>query len=384
MRNEEMIIDVADPMFTKTIRSRQNDKNGLKITVYVREKGQPIDLTGYAVKYEATNHTGGFIRDEAQIVDAKNGVFAYTLSAQAVSTSDDWTAYFVIEKGTERMSTPDIRITLRRDVKEGNMKIENYISEFDGAIERVKGYRKEIDEANQKIGELKPYIQSQFEATNQKIKGITPYIDEQYLKTNKKIEELGVSIAANGVVKKVGDTMTGPLVIDHKGVESPLQISNLSGKFQFLLQKDWNALESGTVDGKAKNLQVTGQNDTVLEKVQVKAKEFIIDGTVKQVTDTGWVNLPINGAGSVPDRMLKYKRSGEQISVIGSVTHASNVNVFAMLPAGCKPVQNIAFPALAYGNEPTVCEVTVKSDGGIFVNGVQSGHTIHIAMNFLI
>ncbi|MBG9615807.1 hypothetical protein ABE15_22175, partial [Bacillus cereus] len=109
-----------------------------------------------------------------------------------------------------------------------------------------------------------------------------------------------------------------------------------------------------------------------------------IDGTVKQGTDTGWVNLPINGAESVPDRMLKYKRSGEQISVIGSVTHASNVNVFATLPVGCKPVQNIAFPALAYGNVPTICEVTVKSDGGIFVNGVQSGNTVHIAMNFLI
>ncbi|MBG9614873.1 BppU family phage baseplate upper protein [Bacillus cereus] len=384
MRNEEMMIDLADPVFTKTIRSRQNDKNGLKLTVYVREKGEKVDLTGYVLKYEATNHTGVFIRDDAQIVDAKNGVFSYTFTSQAVSTSDDWTAYFVMEKSTERMSTPDIRIQLRRDVKEGNIKIENYISEFDGAMERVKGYRKEIDEANQKIGELKPYIQSQFEATNQKIKGITSYIDEQYLKTNKKVEELGASIAANGVVKKAGDIMAGALAIEHKGTEAPLQISNLFGKFQFLLQKDWNALESGTVDGKAKNLQVTGQNDTVLEKVQVKAKEFIIDGTVKQGTDTGWVNLPINGAESVPDRMLKYKRSGEQISVIGSVTHASNVNVFATLPVGCKPVQNIAFPALAYGNVPTICEVTVKSDGGIFVNGVQSGNTVHIAMNFLI
>ncbi|AOM13803.1 BppU family phage baseplate upper protein [Bacillus thuringiensis] len=213
MRNEEIMLDVADPVYTKIIRSRQNDKNGLKLTVYVREKGQPIDLTGYAVKYEATNHIGRFIRDDAQIMDAKNGVFAYTLSVQAVSTLDDWTAYFVMEKGAERMSTPDIRIQLRRDVKEGNIKIENYISEFDGAIERVKEYRKELDEANQKIGELKPYIQSQFEATNQKIKEITPYIDEQYLKTNKKIEELSASIAANGVVKKVGDTMTGDLTV---------------------------------------------------------------------------------------------------------------------------------------------------------------------------
>ncbi|MED2252552.1 BppU family phage baseplate upper protein, partial [Bacillus thuringiensis] len=51
-----------------------------------------LDLTGYVVKYEATNHTGVFIRDDAQIVDAKNGVFSYTFTAQAVSTSDDWTA----------------------------------------------------------------------------------------------------------------------------------------------------------------------------------------------------------------------------------------------------------------------------------------------------
>ena len=40
MRNEEIIIDLADPVFTKTIRSRQNDQNGLKLTVYVREKGK--------------------------------------------------------------------------------------------------------------------------------------------------------------------------------------------------------------------------------------------------------------------------------------------------------------------------------------------------------
>ncbi|EOO28225.1 hypothetical protein IIU_05851, partial [Bacillus cereus VD133] len=42
------------------------------------------------------------------------------------------------------------------------------------------------------------------------------------------------------------------------------------------------------------------------------------------------------------------------------------------------------FPALAYGNVPTVCEVTVKNDGGIFVNGVQSGNTVHIAVIYSI
>ncbi|MGX5633237.1 BppU family phage baseplate upper protein, partial [Bacillus thuringiensis] len=86
----------------------------------------------------------------------------------------------------------------------------------------------------------------------------------------------------------------------------------------------------------------------------------------------------------VPDRVLKYKRTGNQVSVIGSIRNAKNVQVFATLPSGFRPVQNIAFPALAYGAVPTVCEVTVKSDGGIFVNGVQSGNTIHIVANFML
>ncbi|PGY49739.1 hypothetical protein COE09_20520, partial [Bacillus thuringiensis] len=90
------------------------------------------------------------------------------------------------------------------------------------------------------------------------------------------------------------------------------------------------------------------------------------------------------GVENVPDKFLKYKRSGEQISVIGSVKYLANTTVFATLPAGFRPFQNIAFPALAYGNGPTVCEVTVKSDGGIFLNGVQNGNIIHIAISFLI
>ncbi|MCT4573461.1 pyocin knob domain-containing protein, partial [Bacillus thuringiensis] len=74
---------------------------------------------------------------------------------------DDWTAYFVMEKSTERMSTPDIRITLRRDVKEGNIKIENYISEFDKALEMIKGYQKQIDEANKRVNELTAAVTGQ-------------------------------------------------------------------------------------------------------------------------------------------------------------------------------------------------------------------------------
>lgn len=426
MRNEEIIIDLADPVFTKTIRSRQNDKNGLKITVYAREKGIKLDLTGYAVKYEATNHTGVFIRDDAQIVDVKNGVFAYTLSSQAVSTSDDWTAYFVFEKSNERMSTPDIRITLRRDVKEGNIKIENYISEFDKALEMVKGYQKQIDEANKRINELTAAV------TGQKYQ-LWKVTDDDGSSV-----DLAANIDLNTIVKsgfyvgsQLKNTPNNSIYTWFVAVESSsnaalvqkatllgnwneiyIRINN-SGKWsewsRLVLEKEIVPKTGGTYTGtthfNTDNAIVIGSRSykTVLHKGAQgqlviapsteeqgdewdwsKRVEIRTDGTIKQATDIGWINLPTTGVENVPDRILKYKRSGEQISVIGSVRNPANTTIFAVLPVGFRPVQNIAFPALAYGNGPTVCEITVKSDGGIFVNGVQSGNTIHIAINFLI
>ncbi|PGW52268.1 hypothetical protein COE14_22890 [Bacillus thuringiensis] len=393
MRNEEIIIDLADPVFTKTIRSRQNDKNGLKITVYVREKGQNVDLTGYAVKYEAINQIGLFVRDDAEIVDAKNGVFSYTLSSQAVSTSDDWTAYFVMEKSTERMSTPDIRITLRRDVKEGNIKIENYISEF----EIIK---KTLDELQQKLSTMDVVKRS-----GDTMPGNLLFDRAGIANTNK------IAFSTAGVEElnfyQTGDGYYG--IRDVKGNQGVWDYNRNNKTFNVSantnLVKKAGDIINGLLEFKIDNAIVLGSRSykTVIHKGAQgelifapstkeqgdswdwsKRVEFRTDGTIRQAYDTGWINLPTTGVETIADRIMKYKRSGEQISVIGSVKYLANTTVFATLPAGFRPVQNIAFPALAYGNGPTVCEVTVKSDGGIFLNGVQNGNVIHIAMSFLI
>ncbi|HDR3343483.1 TPA: BppU family phage baseplate upper protein [Bacillus cereus] len=393
MRNEEIIIDLADPVFTKTIRSRQNDKNGLKITVNVREKGQLVDLTGYAVKYEAINQVGLFVRDDAQIVDAKNGVFSYTLSSQAVSTSDDWTAYFVMEKSTERMSTPDIRITLRRDVKEGNIKIENYISEF----EIIK---KTLDELQQKLnamdvvrksGDTMPgnlLFDRAGTANTNKIAFSTAGVEElNFYQTgdgyygirdvkgnqgvwdyNRNNKTFNVSSNTN-LVKKAGDIING--LLEFK-VDNAIVLGSRS--FKSVIHKG----SQGELIF-APSTQEQGDSWDWSKRV-----EFRTDGTIRQATDTGWIKLPTTGVENVANRDMKYKRSGENISVIGSVRNPQNEAVFATLPVGFRPVQHIAFPALAYGYTPAVCEVTIKPDGGIFVNGVPSGSTVHIAMSFLI
>ncbi len=391
MRNEEIIIDLADPVFTKTIRSRQNDKNGLKITVYVREKGQNVDLTGYAVKYEAINQVGLFVRDDAQIVDAKNGVFSYTLSSQAVSTSDDWTAYFVMEKSTERMSTPDIRITLRRDVKEGNIKIENYISEFDKLKKQIDALQQAVDKMDvvkRSGGIMTGYLTMRptpgsnigvgFNSEDKLLDiGLVGASDGQfYLKDWKNNKALldksptGVfNVFADNLLKKAGDIING--LLEYKS-DNAIVLGSRSYK---------TVIHKGAQGELIFAPSTKEQGDTWDWSKRV---EFRTDGTIRQANDTGWINLPTTGVETIADRIMKYKRSGEQISVIGSVRNPANTTVFATLPVGFRPVQNIAFPALAYGAVPTVCEVTVKSDGGIFVNGVQNGNTIHIAMSFSI
>ena len=391
MRNEEIMIDLADPVFTKTIRSRQNDKNGLKLTVYVREKGQIVDLTGYAVKYEAINQVGLFVRDDAQIVDAKNGVFSYTLSSQAVSTSDDWTAYFVMEKSTERMSTPDIRITLKRDVKEGNIKIENYISEFDKL-------KKQIDALQQAVDKMDVVKRSGGIMTGYLTMRPTPGSNIGVgFNSEDKLLDIGLVGASDGQFY-LKDWKNNKVLLD----KSPTGVFNV---FADNLLKKAGDIINGLLEFKSDNAIILGSRSfkSVIHKGSQgelifapstkeqgdswdwsKRVEFRTDGTIRQAYDTGWINLPTTGVENVPDRILKYKRSGEQISVIGSVKYLANTTVFATLPAGFRPVQSIAFPALAYGNGPTACEVTVKSDGGIFLNGVQNGNIIHIAMSFLI
>ncbi|MEC2861458.1 BppU family phage baseplate upper protein [Bacillus cereus] len=421
MRNEEIIIDLADPVFTKTIRSRQNDKNGLKLTVYVREKGQNVDLTGYAVKYEATNYTGVFIRDDAQIVDAKNGVFSYTFTSQAVSTSDDWTAYFVMEKSTERMSTPDIRITLRRDVKEGNIKIENYISDFDNLKKQIDALQQAVDKMDvvkRSGGIMTGYLTMRptpgsnigvgFNSEDKLLDvGLVGVSDGQfYLKDwkNNKVmldkSPTGVfNVYADNLLKKTGDVITGTFRFNSIAQMLMTQPDSATGPSARGLHYADKETDGSVNRGGIGRFKGANNGDEYLymgfgANPWDSQSGLIVrpDGSAtlkgKKIAtadnDTGWINLPTNGVENVPDRNLKYKRSGEQITVIGSVRNPVNTTIFATLPTGFRPVQNIAFPALAYGNGPTVCEVTVKSDGGIFVNGVQSGNTIHIAMNFLI
>ncbi|WP_404520502.1 BppU family phage baseplate upper protein [Bacillus sp. RC251] len=131
-----------------TIKARENDRNGFKVIGNLRERGKSVDLTGFAVFYEAISPLGFFVRDNAVVTNIKDGVFEYTVSKEAVSSSGVWIGYFAFEKGTERFTTQDIRLSLGCDVKSGSIQLENYIAEFDKIKKQVDALQLAVDKAD--------------------------------------------------------------------------------------------------------------------------------------------------------------------------------------------------------------------------------------------
>ncbi|MCQ6306056.1 BppU family phage baseplate upper protein [Bacillus cereus] len=394
MRNEEIMLDLADPVFTKTIRSRQNDKNGLKLTVYVREKGQKVDLTGYVVKYEATNHTGVFIRDDAQIVDAKNGAFSYLFTSQAVSASDDWTAYFVMEKSTERMSTPDIRITLKRDVKEGNIKIENYISEFDKLKKQIDALQQAVDKIDvvkRSGGIMTGYL------TMRPTSGSNIGVG---FNSEDKLLDIGLVGASDGQFY-LKDWKNNKVLLD----KSPTGVFNV---FADNLLKKAGDIINGLLEFKSDNAIVLGSRSykTVIHKGAQgelifapstkeqgdtwdwsKRVEFRTDGTIKQATDTDWIQISINtvNASNVEGRQVtRAKRNGDQVSVIGSLKNVKEGQVVFNVPVAMRPAQQITDVVIIAGPPYSICEFNIETSGNVRIYNITTDKIIHFSINYLV
>ncbi|MEN3133076.1 BppU family phage baseplate upper protein [Bacillus cereus] len=395
MRNEVIVIDLADPICTKTIRSRQNDKNGLKLTVHLKENGKIVVLTGYAVKYEAINQWGQFIRDDAKIVDAGKGIFEYTLSPEAVSTPAEWLAYFVIEKSnTERTSTPDIRIVLRRDVKEGNIKIENYISEFDKLKKQIDALQQAVDKADvvKRSGgmmtgylTMRPTLGSNigvgFNSEDKVLDiGLVGVSDGQlYLKdwkNNKVLLEKSPTgvfhVFADNLLKKAGDTITG--LLECKS-DNAIVLGSRSYKTVFHKGAQGELIFAPSTKE---------QGDTWDWS---KGVTFRTDGTIKQATDTGWIQMSINtaNASNVEGRQVtRAKRNGDQVSVIGSLKNIKEGQVVFNIPTALRPAQQITDVVIIAGPPYSICEFNIETGGNVRIYNITTDKIIHFSINYLV
>ncbi|MCW1941752.1 phage baseplate upper protein [Bacillus anthracis] len=342
MRNETIIIDLSSPSLAKTIYSRQNDKNGLKLTVYLREYGKPVDLTGYAVKYEAAGQSSNFVRVDAKVIDAAKGIFEYIFSKEAVSTSSLWLAYFAFEKGEERFTTQDLKIVLGSDVKQGNIPIENYIAEFDKLKKQIDALQVAVDKADvvkrsggTMVGNLimDATVGGESRVLFQTGPTGTDQVGFRHIVSNNTTAfrdyRRGLSVwdwngsvfnvyADTNLVKKTGDVMTGDLTVQKNSPAINLTVPDGS-KSARIFYNAGNTVDYGlqiiTPTGKA-FLRTTGESE--VREIATKDK------------DTDWTNLTlINGVTNQSGKTSRIKRTGNTVCLNMNVIGVKNNHIIA-------------------------------------------------------
>lgn len=208
------------------IFGRLTDGNLRKITVNITNEGEPIDLTGWTIRFEGV--TGGHAKIfdvlGVNLLDAKNGKFEYTFSKTAFSATGAYkNAYFAIEKDDKRETTNDIKIVVEKvadlDAKDAetvvtelNKTIALINQKYDELNGRVDVYEGDIADLenwlsaqkaeintiisdtettfNQKLSE----IQEKLDATNQAIENGDFYNKTE---TDSKIESVNSAITAH-------------------------------------------------------------------------------------------------------------------------------------------------------------------------------------------
>ncbi|MBZ4222502.1 phage baseplate upper protein [Bacillus wiedmannii] len=408
MRTETMLIDLANMSMTRTISSRENDRNGFKIIVPLKERGKPVDLTGYVVKYEAISPYGNFVRDDVVVTSAKDGVFEYIVSKEAVSSSGVWIGYFAFEKGTERFTTQDIRISLGSDVKQGSIQIENYIAEFDKLKKQIDALQIAVDKANvvkksgdtmtgdlklERTGTLARDIQWSKDNVIQTNLGMNSanklrLYDNVNALTAFEYDTVSKSfnVLSNTNLLKKAEVFTD---ITQPNGDSVIQASNATNDILQMVLDAGRGFRTIYAAGSALNVPSPGVGIRGFANMQGLTYGYIIATDNRNRTwtnfingagwqgwvnvngndkDTTWTNLTlINGATVDAGNTPKYIRKGDVVYIVGAVTNITDSMTIVNLPTGLKPTSNCAF-AVAYlstDSKKYTGEINVRPDGRI-------------------
>lgn len=382
----------------RTITARENDRNGFKIVGNLKERGKAVDLTGFAVFYEAISPLGFFVRDIAVITNFRDGVFEYTVSKEAVSSAGVWVGYFAFEKGTERFTTQDIRISLAFDVKSGSVQLENYIAEFDKLKKQIDDLQLAVDKANvvkksgdTMTGDLKFDVSNgnreitatngtndlykwimrgtNFEFFNQSLnKGIFNY--------NNTTGMFNVTADTN-LLKKTGDTMTGALYLRNNWEHA---IPDGSKGVTVVVNEPLNKWAIGPK---------VGGNTTWANELSMDLNTGTITvADLKTKKDTDWTPLTLlNGVKQQSSQPASaVKRSGNVVNIVCAITDFKDKQVIANVPAIFRPDREMLFTCNYFqGLVLKNGYVIIKPNGDIYLEGLESTVSLYrFALTYIV
>lgn len=382
----------------RTITARENDRNGFKIVGNLKERGKAVDLTGFAVFYEAISPLGFFVRDIAVITNFRDGVFEYTVSKEAVSSAGVWVGYFAFEKGTERFTTQDIRISLGSDVKQGNIPIGNYIAEFDNLKKQIDALQLAVDKADivkrsgdTMTGKLwfsgaskgiawqensKEVADLIYNGRNIFLRGkpvdgtiynaVTYDIDKNYFNVQ----------SETNLLKKAGDTMSGNLGLDISGGSKVVRGTTASGS-----RSGFEFREDG--------LQLYDWENTRQVMQYIKANNTLkFYSNVNFNKDTDWTPLTLlNGVKQQSSQPASaVKRSGNVVNIVCAITDFKDKQVIANVPAIFRPDREMLFTCNYFqGLVLKNGYVIVKPNGDIYLEGLEATVSLYrFALTYIV
>ncbi|MDA2621637.1 hypothetical protein PDQ07_27725, partial [Bacillus cereus] len=288
-------------------------------------------------------------------------------SKEAVSSAGVWVGYFAFEKGTERFTTQDIRISLGSDVKSGSVQLENYIAEFDKLKKQIDTLQIAVDKADvvkksggTMTGNLRmdkspasgtgwrciSWDLDNAEAIRMGMNGSNYFvlwdapqnlIPFEYRPTTKEVRiGSGATVNITGdsnVLKKTGDAMTGDLTVQKNSPAINLTVPDES-KSARILYNAGNTVDYGlqimTPTGKA-FLRTTGES--AVREIATKDK------------DTDWTPLTLlNGVKQQSSQPASaVKRSGNVVNIVCAITDFKDKQVIANVPAIFRPDREMLF-----------------------------------------
>ncbi|MGN4668565.1 BppU family phage baseplate upper protein [Bacillus cereus group sp. MYBK234-1] len=414
------VLDIQKEKYEYTsliVTGRMGDLESNTVDVYIKNGGEPCPLTNLTVFYECVKPDDTAIRDKegVNIIDAAKGHFTYTFPAEVFSAPGQVKrSFFSIEKDKAfRATTQDFLVISLHDALTGHIESEAYISEFDKALEMVKGHRKEIDAANKRINELTAAVTGQ-KYQLWKVTGDDGHAIPLDAKTDiNNVIKTGL-YRGNNLVNAPGGAnwwyiqvcshsdsayscMQVAYSLDNAGAKS-LYVRKKAGNIWTNWERHVTSSDLGKWQMRTQDLLVyglramVGTEDGQLHinyggdfKKGVKiGSNLEVAGALKLAGDTNWTNLKTTGVENVPDRPLKYKKTGGLVTVMGSIRNPKNTTIFATLPEGFRPPQDVAFPVVVVTGSTTAGEFTIQKGGGLFVNGVSANATCHLIASYVV
>nr|WP_276571046.1 BppU family phage baseplate upper protein [Bacillus sp. TH13] len=340
-----MKFDLTYPSEQTKIVQRLGEKTSTDILVQVFNKGVPYNLAGMTLGFELRTDNNKIIIDKEQsrfmVIEPLKGVFSYRMHPNAQSFEGNaYIAYFTFEQGGARITTERFRVLNDEDVQ--NVCAPDIQQHYVSVIDDLVASNKSAMVEAQAIRDM---------------------------------------VNANQVVRKTGDTVTGPINFDSpftvRGVGATFDMRpQVSGAYQKGFRHTVNTTNNfyavapiddtgsatwanqfslngttGVFDVKDLNVRVGSASNVVTKLKDGRASLTLTSDATN--TDAGYPPIVTRRGNSATLRMAISRNAGSASSLVTT------------LPVDMRPIDNLTHAVIA--DDSTVIKMVIQANGEVRV-----------------